>query len=439
MVNARNVLNALFCSLLIPSLGLAAPVISVPTDYPTIQAAIDAATPISTVRVEPGTYEESLTMREGIYVRGSGVDNTFLVSPSGPAVLADGVVDTWIGGFNISSPDTYPIMIQNGADMDVIDNNFEGTTSGIQFYNAKGRVSGNIFMDLDSEDPIAVSCMNGSSPTIIGNLFVRSGTAVLAYNDSHPMILNNTMVGGTYGIDFRAAEEIGTSLPIITNNIITEFTTAVRALNGATPESMAYNLLYANGFNYKDVPLPPTDRQTDPEFLNADGDDYRLLAGSPAIDNGGALPYGEAYASLVKDGNGDGVAIRDIGAFEFGTSMDRPYAGSEGFDDTPVGIDEQPEDAGGEEGSEERPEEGNESAPEGTDGQDMSDAEDPMDGNGPEGVVDNDDMGDGLEGESFGAAEGDTAGGCQGVPVSGWFIGVLLGIWFLRRKGSRLV
>ena len=43
MVNARNVLNALFCSLLIPSLSLAAPVISVPTDYPTIQEAIDAA------------------------------------------------------------------------------------------------------------------------------------------------------------------------------------------------------------------------------------------------------------------------------------------------------------------------------------------------------------------------------------------------------------
>ena len=438
MVNARSLLNSIVFLILVPSLSLAAPVISVPEDYPTIQEAIDAATPISTIRVMPGVYEESLTMREGIYIRGSGVDNTFLVAPSGPAVLADGVVDTSIGGFNISSPDTYPIMIQNGADMDVIDNNFEGTTFGIQFHDSKGRVSGNIFMDLDSEDSIAVSCMNGSSPTIIGNLFVRSGTAVLAYNDSHPMILNNTMVGGTYGIDFRAAEEISTSLPVITNNIITEFNTAVRALNGATPESMAYNLLYANGFNYKDVPLPPTDRQTDPEFMNADGDDYRLLTGSPAIDTGGALPYGEAYASLVKDGNGDGIAIRDIGAFEFGTSMDRPYAGSEGFDDTPAGIDEQPEDPAGEGGNEERPEGGNESAPEGTDGQDRSDAEDTMDGDGPEGVVNNDDMAGDLEGESFGGAEGET-GGCQAAPISGWFIGMFLGIWFLRRKGSRYV
>jgi len=437
MVNARNVLNCLIFLVLIPTTSLAAPVISVPEDYATIQEAIDAATPISTIRVQPGVYEESLTMREGIYVRGSGSDNTFLVAPSGHAVLADGVVDSLIGGFNISAPDTYPVMVQNGSDLDVIDNNFEGTTSGIQFYGSKGRVSGNVFMDLDAEDPIAVSSMNGSSPTIIGNLFVRTGTAVMAYYDSHPMILNNTMVGGTYGIDFRAFMDIATSFPIITNNIITEFGTAVRALNGATPESMAYNLLYANGFNYKDVPLPPTDRQIDPEFMNADGDDYRVLPGSPAIDTGGSLPYGEAYASQVQDGNGDGTAIRDIGAYEFGSSTNRPFAGAEGYDDSAAGIDEQPEEGANDDGSGE--EDGtNESAPEGTDGQDAGDSgdqQDPVDTDGPEGVVDNEVTGDELEGESMGGVGVDSAGGCQAAPVSGWFVGMLLGLWFLQRKG----
>ena len=438
MVNARNVFNCLLLSILMPAVSLAAPVVSVPDDYPTIQEAIDASTPISTIRVQPGVYEESITMREGIYVRGSGADNTFLVSPGGPAVLADGVVDTSIGGFNISSPDSFPVMIQNGSDMDVVDNNFEGTRSGIQFYDSKGWVSGNIFMDLDAEDPIAVSCMNGSSPTIIANLFVRTGTAVMAYYDSHPWILNNTMVGGTYGIDFRAFEEIATSFPVITNNIITQFGTAVRALNGATPESMAFNLLYANGFNYKDVPLPPTDRQVDPEFMNADGDDYRLIAGSPGIDTGGALPSGSAYASSVQDGDGDGLAIRDIGAYEFGSTRSRPYAGSKGYDDTPAGIDEQPEDPAAEEGNEPGPdagEAGNESAPEGTDGQDTSESPgDALDGDGPEGIVDNDDLDGGIQGESFDGAEGDTAGGCQSAPVSGWFVGILLGLLFLRRR-----
>ena len=432
MVNARTILSSLIFLVLVPAAGLAAPVISVPDDYATIQEAIDAATPISTIRVMPGVYEESLTMREGIYVRGSGSDTTFLIAPSGHAVFADGVRDTMIGEFNISAPESYPVMIQNGADVDILNNKFEGTAAGIQFYGSMGRVSGNVFMDLDAEDPIGVSCMNGSSPTIIGNLFVRTGTAVLAYYDSHPMILNNTMVGGTYGIDFRAFMDIATSFPIILNNIITDFSTAVRALNGATPETMGYNLVYANGFNYKDVPLPPTDHQSDPEFMNADGDDYRLLAGSPAIDMGGTLPDGQSNGYHIQDGNGDGVAIRDIGAYEFGAAVRLPFAGDEGYDDSYSGIDNQPPaDEANDDGTDAE----NDSGPEGTDGQDSGesgDREDPVDGEGPEGVVDNELTGDELGGDSM-SGEGDS-GGCQAAPVSGWFIGMLLGLWFLRKR-----
>ena len=432
MVNARSLLNSIVFLILVPSLSLAAPVISVPEDYPTIQEAIDAATPISTIRVMPGVYEESLTMREGIYVRGSGSDTTFLVAPSGHAVFADGIKDSLIGEFNISAPELHPVMIQNGADVDVLNNRFEGTHSGIQFYGSMGRVSGNTFIDLDGEDPIAVSCMNGSSPTIIGNLFVRTGTAVMAYYDSHPMILNNTMVSGSYGIDFRAFEEIATSFPIILNNIITDFSTAVRALNGATPETMGYNLVYDNGFNYKDVVLPATDHQSDPEFMNADGDDYRLLPGSPAIDMGGTLPYGQANGYHIQDGNSDGAAIRDIGAYEFGGTVRLPFAGDEGYDDSYSGVDNQPP---ADEANDDDDGAGNESGPEGTDGQDAGesgDREDPVDGEGPEGVVGNDDLGTEFGGDSM-SGDGDT-GGCQAAPVSGWFIGMLLGLWFLRRK-----
>jgi hypothetical protein len=48
--------------------------------------------------------------------------------------------------------------------------------------------------------------------------------------------------------------------------------------------------------------------------------DYRLLAGSPLIDTGDpATPQGLDLAGspLVADGNGDGDARRDPGAFEF--------------------------------------------------------------------------------------------------------------------------
>jgi hypothetical protein len=58
----------------------------------------------------------------------------------------------------------------------------------------------------------------------------------------------------------------------------------------------------------------------DARFVDAAGGDYRLVPGSPLIDTGDpATPQGLdlAGSSLVVDGNGDGEARRDPGAFEF--------------------------------------------------------------------------------------------------------------------------
>ena len=58
----------------------------------------------------------------------------------------------------------------------------------------------------------------------------------------------------------------------------------------------------------------------DARFVDAAGGDYRLLPGSPLIDTGDpATPQGLDLAGspLVTDGNGDGNARRDPGAFEF--------------------------------------------------------------------------------------------------------------------------
>jgi hypothetical protein len=58
----------------------------------------------------------------------------------------------------------------------------------------------------------------------------------------------------------------------------------------------------------------------DARFVDAAGGDYRLLPGSPLIDAGDpATAQGLDLAGrpLVADGNGDGGARRDLGAFEF--------------------------------------------------------------------------------------------------------------------------
>jgi plastocyanin len=68
----------------------------VPADYPTIQAAVDAAKPGSLVLVAPGVYKEAVTVNNpGIVIRGESRKNTILdgefTRDNGFKVLADGV------------------------------------------------------------------------------------------------------------------------------------------------------------------------------------------------------------------------------------------------------------------------------------------------------------------------------------------------------------
>jgi len=59
----------------------------VPTDYPTIQAAIDAADPGDTIRVRAGTYTEQIVITKDLQIRGAGMDATVIRAP---AALAPG-------------------------------------------------------------------------------------------------------------------------------------------------------------------------------------------------------------------------------------------------------------------------------------------------------------------------------------------------------------
>src|SRR6185436_2222975 len=63
--------------------------LQVPGDYPTIQAAVDAAGPGDTVKVAAGTYTESVQMRPGVCLLGSGARRTILDARGEGRTLVD--------------------------------------------------------------------------------------------------------------------------------------------------------------------------------------------------------------------------------------------------------------------------------------------------------------------------------------------------------------
>ena len=90
----------------------------------------------------------------------------------------------------------------------------------------------------------------------------------------------------------------------------------------ASCPSWDHNLLFGNLLDYSEEPDPlggGSNLFVDPEFLSVEAEDYRLQQGSPAIDAGASLaaPSDDADGTLrPQDGDLDGVAAVDIGAFE---------------------------------------------------------------------------------------------------------------------------
>jgi parallel beta-helix repeat protein len=73
--------NGPFEGFFVSSVEFCKPDITVPTDFPTIQAAINASNPGDTIKVLPGIYTEQIIINKNLTIIGSGAKSTIIQAP----------------------------------------------------------------------------------------------------------------------------------------------------------------------------------------------------------------------------------------------------------------------------------------------------------------------------------------------------------------------
>ena len=293
--------------------------------FTTIQDAVDAAISGDTIAVPAGIYLEDVVMADGVTVQGAGRGQTYVVgsfrftSLTGAAVESLSLYDsTW---YTTGTSQTQYGVVVNGGDASVSNIEAFYFQHAISVSSAASvdvdavRLGGNLYGVVDG----------GTSDLSVTNSFIYSNTGggVATSNGgsgSTAVIANNTLVANGYGgttAYLTGAISMGTNgAEQVYNNIITNNSYGLNC--GGCGASWGYNLVWGNSTGYvNDASSVGSDRSRDPLYADTSSGDYRLSAGSPAIDAGTATWAPATDLDGEARPQGGGI---DIGMDEYASS-----------------------------------------------------------------------------------------------------------------------
>lgn len=317
--------------------------IHVPADQPTIQQAINVASNGDVILVSPGTYFENIDYQgKAISLRGMGGATQTIIDGSniGPVVTfqTGETVQSALTGFTIQhgSASFGAGVTLTFASATITRNIFRNNAQGAGGFGAAIGGNGsspiierNTFLANTCDTQFlsgVVSFVNSSSPLIINNIFQRNPCRAINMTlpeGNQPEIANNTIVQNSVGV--RVDARVPTSTQLYSNNIIVgnDVGLQVDFLNPGNEPTWSNNLVFNNTTNYLGIADQTGlngNISVDPQFISRWN--LQLRSTSPAIDAGTlsvpGLPRTDFAGNLrVVDGDGDGTALPDIGAFEF--------------------------------------------------------------------------------------------------------------------------
>ncbi|HUV05743.1 MAG TPA: right-handed parallel beta-helix repeat-containing protein [Armatimonadota bacterium] len=280
----------------------------------TVQAGIDAASAAGgEVWVAAATYNECVTLRLYAYVYGgfAGTENSRDER-------------NWVSNLTVLDGSAAGSVVTPNAGYRA------GGIDGFTIRNGNAQYGGGVYCD-SSSPVISNNTITGNSAYQGGGIFCAGSSAAISNNIitgngaiygggiycgwSSPTKISNNTITGNSGTGIYCDH----SSPAISNNVVAFNWSGIYNFDGAP--ALRNNCVHnPGGYDYSGISKGAGDIPDDPLFVDKENGDYHLRFDSPCIDAGtneGAPSTDLDGNPRPADGNGDGLAITDIGAYEY--------------------------------------------------------------------------------------------------------------------------